>query len=127
MINVELKVKHFYLIANTLLAEQAQYAFDILEKIKTACANQLDDTLVTVQTDPVMLVDVYKKMSVLQEGMYSVPNNEMVDLLNPQIQAGVANNDTEWITVGVEITAIRQANVDNITNLIAYAKDKLGN
>jgi hypothetical protein len=127
MINVELKAKHFYLIANTLLAEQAQYSFDILEKIKTACANQLDDTLVIVQTDPTMLVDVYKKMSALQEGMYSVPNNEMVDLLNPQIQAGVANNDSEWTDVGIQITAIRQANVDNINNLILYAKNKLGN
>lgn len=125
MVNVELKVKHFYLIAHILLRDEANLSFSILEKIKTACANKADDDLTTVESDVNFFITVFRKLSNQPEGEYATSNDEMYALLVPQVQAGVAANDPEWIILSTEITAIRTTNQQNIVSYIQYAKTKL--
>lgn len=125
MINVELKVKHFYLIAYLLFRDQASFSFETLEKIKIACANKLDDDLTIVESNIDFFISMFRKLSGEPEGQYTVPNEEMYNLLVPQIQTGVAANNQDWITLATEVQAIRTTNQATVTAYIEYAKTKL--
>jgi hypothetical protein len=125
MVQVELKVKHFYLISYVLFKDQASVSFSTLEKIKIACANKLDDDLTTVESDVNFFITVFKKLGAEPEGQFTTPNEEMYNLLLPQITAGVTANDEDWITLATETQAIRTANQENVAAYIQYAKNKL--
>lgn len=125
MVQVELKAKHFYLISYLLFRDQASVSFSTLEKIKTATVNKLDDDLTTVESDVNFFITVFKKLGAEPEGQFTNPNEEMYNLLVPQIQAGVTAEDQDWITLSTEIQSIRTANQDNVAAYIQYAKAKL--
>lgn len=126
MVQVELKAKHFYLISYLLFRDQASLSFSVLERIKTACQNKLDDDLATVEIDVDFFIRIFNKLGGEPEGQYTNSNEEMYNLLVPQIQSGVSSNDPNWITLSDQIQAIRSSNQGNILAYIQYAKDKLG-
>ncbi len=127
MIQVELKAKHYFLIADLLFGTAAYVSFQTLEKIKTACQDLQDDDATTVEIDVSTFINVFSILAQKPEGSYNNVNTEMMDMLTPQIQAGVANNDPEWISLGEQVTAIRANNLQIVTNSIANSKNRLYN
>lgn len=125
MIQVELKAKHYYLIADILFGAAAYVSFATLEKIKTACQGLQDDDTATVEIDVPTFVNVFSILAQKPEGSYNNINTEMMDMLTPQIQAGVGNSDPEWIDLGEQVMAIRAANLEVVTNSIQSGKNKL--
>jgi hypothetical protein len=125
MIQVELKAKHYFLIADLLFGTAAYVSFATLEKIKTACQGLQDDDNATVEIDVPTFISVFSILAQKPEGSYNNVNTEMMDMLTPQIQAGVADGNEEWISLGEQVTAIRAANLEVVTNAIASGKNKL--
>lgn len=125
MIQLQLKAKHYFLIADILFATAAYVSFPTLEKIKVACQGLNDDDTATVEIDVPTVLSVFGILAQKPEGSYNNVNTEMMDMLTPQIQAGVANDDPEWISLGEQVTAIRSANLEVVTNSIASGKGKL--
>ena len=125
MIQLELKAKHYFLIADILFATAAYVSFSTLEKIKAACQGLNDDDTATVEIDVPTILSVFSILAQKPEGSYNNINTEMMDLLTSQIQAGVANNDSEWISLGEQVTNIRTSNLEVVTNAIASGKNKL--
>lgn len=127
MIQVDLKAKHYYLIAEILFGFAAYTSFQTLEKIKTACNGVADDDLVTVETDVNTFTTVFQILSQKPEGSYNNPNTEMYDLLTPQVAAGVGAGDPDWMQLAQNITDIRNNNFAVITASIASGKSRLYN
>jgi len=125
MIQVELKAKHYFLIADLLFGTAAYVSFATLEKIKTACQGLQDDDTATVEIDVPTFISVFSILAQKPEGSYNNVNTEMMNMLTPQIQAGVANNDPEWISLGDQVTEIRTSNLQVVTDAIASGKNKL--
>lgn len=123
--NIELKSKHFYLIASILLKDSGAKWFSLLNKIKDATAGANDDDLVVVETTKDVLVEVFRGIANLPEGSFTNINNEMLTILQPQIATGIANNVQEWIDAGTEIEAIRNENLSRADLLIGWAKTQL--
>ena len=125
MIQVQFKAKHYFLIADILFATAAYVSFSTLEKIKTACQGLNDDDTATVEIDVPTFISVFSILAQKPEGSYNDINTEMMDMLTPQIQAGIANDDPEWISLGEQVTEIRANNLAVITNTIQSGKNKL--
>jgi len=125
MIQVDLKAKHFYLIAEILFGYAAYSSFATLEKIKVACNGAGDDDLVTVESDVNTITGVFQALSQRPEGSYNQINGEMLDLLTPQITAGVTAGDPEWIQLGENVTEVRNNNFEVITKSIQSGKARL--
>jgi hypothetical protein len=125
MIQVELKAKHYFLIADILFGTAAYVSFATLEKIKTACQGLQDDDTATVEIDVPTFISVFSILTQKPEGSYNNVNTEMMDMLTPQIQAGVADSNEEWISLGEQVTAIRTTNLEVVTNSIQNGKNKL--
>ena len=125
MIQVQLKAKHYYLIADILFGVAAYASFQLLEKIKVACQGLQDDDTATVEIDGASFINVFSVLTQKPEGSYNNVNTEMMDMLTPQIQAGVANDDPEWVALNEVITEIRTANLQVVTDAIASGKNKL--
>lgn len=126
MVSVQLKVKEFYLIANSLLTEQSSQVFSLLDRIKAAVSGQADDDIVSVDATQQEVELVYRKLTLAPEGIYSEYNASMFGQLQVQIQDGVSSGDAEWIALGTSIEAVRTENLQRADNYIAYAKIKLG-
>lgn len=127
MIQIDLKAKHFYLIAEILFGFAAYTTFSTLSKIKEACVGVADDDLVTVESDVNTITSVFQTLSQKPEGSYNDVNTEMLDLLTPQITAGVNAGDPEWIQLATNITEIRTNNLAIITASIISGKSRLYN
>lgn len=127
MIQLQLKAKHYYLVADILFGAAAYVSFPILQKIKAACQGLANDDIATVEIDVPTFINVFTVLTQKPEGSYNNINTEMMDMLTPQIQAGIANNDPEWISLGEQVTEIRTANLDVVTGAIANGKAKLYN
>lgn len=125
MIQVQLKAKHYYLIADILFGTAAYISFAVLEKIKQACQGLQDEDLATVEIDVATFIVVFNILTQKPEGSYNNINTEMMDLLTPQIQAGIANNDEEWISLGNQVSQIRASNLAIVQTLIQSGKNKL--
>ena len=125
MIQVQLKAKHYYLIAENLFGFAAYSTFSTLSKIKEACNGVGDDDLVTVESDVVTISTVFQTLSQKPEGSYNKINTEMLQLLEPQIEAGISNNIEEWVQLAESVTQIRLSNLQVISNAIQNGKDKL--
>jgi hypothetical protein len=125
-IQLELKVKHFYLVAEALFSTAASDSFETLNVIKNACAGFLDDDLVSILISPSRVFDVYKNLTFRPEGQFNRVNNEMFDLLVPQMQAGVASGNQQWIDLYSQIEGLRTANLSVVDIMIVNAKAKLG-
>jgi hypothetical protein len=127
MVNIQLKAKHFYAIADIQFGIAAYASFSNLEKIKVACQNLQDDDLATVETSVDDFLNSFSILSSKPEGMYNMINTEMMDLLIPQIQTGVDNDDPEWIILQTRVQAIRNSNWAVVDNAISSAKNRLYN
>ncbi len=127
MIQLDLKAKHYYLIAEILFGFAAYSSFATLEKIKTACLGVADDDLVSVESDVNTITTVFQILSQKPEGSYNQINSEMIDLLIPQINAGVGAGDPDWIQLGDNVTEIRTNNLAVITASISNGKSRLYN
>ena len=145
MIQLELKAKHFYLIADIIFIESAKYlrlqeylstrgasvgvnsniTQPVIDNIRTACQGKQDNDLVTVGVDTTSFVGVFQILAQKAEGSYNNVNTEMMDMLTPQIQAGVADGNEEWISLGEQVTTIRANNLQVVTDAIAGGKNKL--
>jgi hypothetical protein len=127
MIQLDLKAKHYYLIAEILFGFAAYTSFATLEKIKTACLGVGDDDLVSVESDVNTITTVFQILSQKPEGSFNDVNSEMLDLLLPQIAAGVGAGDPHWIQLGNNVTEIRTNNLAVITSSIENGKSRLYN
>jgi hypothetical protein len=127
MIQVELKAKHYFLIVDILFGTAAYVSFSTIEKIKTACQELQDNDAATVEIDVPTFINVFSILAQKPEGSYNNVNTEMMDMLTPQIQAGVANGDAEWISLGQQVTTIRANNLQVVTDSIAISKNRLYN
>ena len=125
MIQLQLKAKHYYLIADILFGAAAYVSFPTLEKIKAACQGLQDDDTATVEIDVPTVLSVFGILAQKPEGSYNNVNTEMMDMLTPQIQAGITDGNEEWISLGEQVTAIRATNLEVVTNAIVSGKNKL--
>jgi hypothetical protein len=110
MIPVQLKAKHFYFVANDLKRYSAEEFYTLIKRIAMQCGGMADDDLVTVNTTVYDLVKIFQIIANKSEGQANRINTEMMQLLTPQIQAGVAADEAEWIDAAQQITAIRESN-----------------
>lgn len=127
MISINLKAKHYYLIADILFSQAAYVSFSTLEKIKIACNGLQDEDIATVEIDINTFIDVFSVLAQKPEGSYNNINTEMMDMLIPQIQSGVSQQDPEWIQLADTIQSIRSSNLEVVTNSINSGKNKLYN
>ena len=127
MIQLDLYAKHYYLIAEILFGYAAYSSFSTLEKIKVGCTGAGDNDLVTIETDVNTVTTVFQTLSQRPGGSYNQINGEMLDLLTPQIAAGVNAGDPDWIQLGENITQIRDNNFAVITTSIQNGKNRLYN
>lgn len=127
MISIQLKAKHFYLIASELVKQPAQLTFKVLSSIKTSCNGAADEDLVTVSASVGEIVDVFAKLAQRPEGSYNQINGEMLDLLIPQVTAGVLAEDPDWISLNNSISTIRTQNLAVIASAINNGKNALYN
>lgn len=127
MITIQLKVKHFYAISDILFDTVASSSFEVLQKIKVACNNLNDNDLTSVDVNVSHFFEIFLALSKKPEGSYNMINTEMMDLLKPQIIAGINNNDPEWILLNEGVTNIRNNNWQLLDLSIINAKNKLYN
>jgi hypothetical protein len=122
MIQVQLKAKHLYFIANILKNIVAAQFFSLLNRMKTATTGKQDDETVTVLVTAADLIYIYRILSSKPEGQANMINTEMNEMLLPQIVAGAQSGNADWIAVATEVPAIRQANWDITANEIIDGK-----
>lgn len=126
MVQIELKVKHYYYITNLLMSYQADESFHLLKRIKMQVSYQSqDDDLITVGVDATDVKKIFARLSSKPEGEANRLNSEMMDLLTPQIQAGLQSGVDEWNTIYLDVTAIREANWANAQAEIDRGKNFL--
>lgn len=125
MIDIELKAKHYFLIADIMFSVISSEGFTTLEKIKTATTGATDDQLVTVSIEPDRFIYVFQILTVKPEGQYNMVNTEMMTLLTPQIEAGIAAGNTEWIYLATQIQTIRENNWTVVPASMVNGKTKL--
>ena len=127
MITIELKVKHFFLIADILFNMVSSQSFSTLLKIKNACENKLDDDLaqITIELDGLFLV--YNILTSKPEGQYNRINGEMQDLLFTQIQNEISKPEplSEWIQLAEKLNEIRTQNLSVVDFYINQGKNRL--
>lgn len=124
-IQVELKAKHYYLVAEILFSTAAYESFSTLNTIAAACAGAADDDLVILPITPQRVFYVYSILTYKPEGQFNRVNTEMYDLLLPQIQAGYIAGDEKWMWLGSQISATRDQNLSVVNQMIANGKSKL--
>jgi hypothetical protein len=127
MIFVQLKAKHFYLVANILSTFPADYSFRTLEKIKVGCEGLGDEDLTTIGVTTDELLSVFSILAQKPEGSYNNINTEMLDLLTPQVTTGVSLGNADWVFIGETITGVRTKNLQVVTEAIQRGKDFLYN
>lgn len=126
MINITLKAKHYRLIAYLLKNIAAYEVFDILSAIKNGVSpTSLDSDEITISIKPENLTYVYPLLSDMKEGEVAEINKEMDYMLRPQIEAGMMNNENEWVYVGTYIYNHKIKYQTKLQNYINQGKDFL--
>lgn len=122
MVNVTLKASHLYFICNDLRNYAAAEYFSLLGRIKTACVGVADDDSVAVDVAVVELIKIFNIIAFKPEGQANRINTEMMALLEPQLETGVAAEDPEWVEAATAIGNIRINNWAITDNAIANGK-----
>jgi hypothetical protein len=122
MISVQLKAKHFYFVANDLKRYSAEEYYTLIKRIAMQCSGVADDDLVTVSSSVADLVKIFTNIASKPEGQANRINTEMMNLITPQIQAGVTAQNEEWIAAAAQIEVIRQNNWNITDAAIAAGK-----
>lgn len=92
MIQVTFKAKHYYFIAFHLKNASIQQYYSLISRIKISLADNTDlEAGITVQTSVGEIVNIYKVLTVLPEGVANIFNTAMDDLLLTQVTAGIAD------------------------------------
>ena len=110
MISVQLKAKHYYFVSNDLKRYSAEEYYTLIKRIAMQCSGAADDDLVSVNTSVADLVKIFTNIASKPEGQANRINTEMMQILTPQIQAGVTAQDQEWMSAAEQIQAIRESN-----------------
>ena len=98
MIQITLKAKHYYFIANQLRNFSVGQYFSLMNRIKTALTGNTDlEASFTVDTNTDEIVTMFRVCTNLPEGVANIINVEMDDLLLPQIALGVADEQAAGI------------------------------
>lgn len=110
-VSVSLKAKHFRLITYVLKYIVASDVFDVLAEIKNKVPDTADDEdVIEIQVVPEKLVYIYPILSEKSEGLVSEINKEMDYMLRPQMEAGLSENDDNWIFIATSIQALKTRN-----------------
>jgi hypothetical protein len=92
MIQITFKAKHYYFIAFHLKNASIQQYYSLINRIKTALIGNTDlEADITVQTSIMEIINIYRVLTILPEGVANTFNSAMDDLLQTQIIAGVAD------------------------------------
>ena len=92
MIQVTFKAKHYYFIAFHLKNASIQQYYSLINRIKTALVGNTDlEADITVETSIGEIINIYRILTVLPEGVANIFNTDMSDLLQAQVIAGVAD------------------------------------
>jgi hypothetical protein len=110
MIQVTLKAKHFYYIANELKNIVAGEYFGLLNRIQAATAEAQDNDEVTVATSADDIVRIFAILASKPEGQVNTLNTEMMQLFQSQMLAGIQAGDEHWMNAAQGIQAIRERN-----------------
>jgi hypothetical protein len=92
MIQITFKAKHYYFIAFHLKNASIQQYYSLINRIKTALIGNTDlEADITVQTSIMEIINIYKVLTILPEGIANTFNTAMDDLLLTQVAAGIAD------------------------------------
>jgi hypothetical protein len=98
MVQITLKAKHYYFIANQLRNFSIEQYFNLMNRIKTALTGNTDlEVSFTIDASPDEVVTIFRVLTQLPEGVANVINVEMDNLLIPQIILGVADEQAAGI------------------------------
>lgn len=126
MITVTLKRKHLLLVLGHQLDTTLRDSLSTANKIISVCANKQDNDDVQIEIEWDKMWQSYNIMTNLPSGAYKTVNTEMETMLTPQIQAGVAVQDPEWIEFATKLTALKQQQAAVVPQQIQSVKEKLG-
>jgi len=143
MIQITLKAKHYYFIANQLRNFSIEQYFSLMGRIKTALTGNTNlEASFTVDTNTDEIVAMFRVCTNLPEGVANVINVEMDDLLLPQIVLGVADEqaagigpdadgnlpyEAYWQRTARDITAIKARNTSTRNEMIAQGQSIIDN
>ena len=92
MIQVTFKAKHYYFIAFYLKNASIQQYYSLINKIKIALTGNTDlEADITLQASIMEIINIYKVLTILPEGIANTFNSAMDDLLQTQVVAGIAD------------------------------------
>lgn len=125
MIDVTLKAKHLYFVANQLQNVVARRFFSLLSEIKieTTSKGLEDDCNLTVSTED--FKEIYNILGAMPENKTARINREINSLLEPQIFAGVQAGNPEYIDVAMHIQSATDATSDWVASQIEEGKNSL--
>jgi hypothetical protein len=126
MIQITFKAKHYYFIAFHLKNASIQQYYSLINKIKISLINNTDlEADVALASTPGEIINIYRVLTVLPEGVANVFNTEMSDLLTAQVIAGVADeiangkgpdgdgnipSDAYWQAIASALTGLKTEN-----------------
>ena len=138
MIQITLKAKHYYFIANQLRNFSVEQYFSLMSRIKTALTGNTDlEATFTVDASTDEVVAMFRILTLLPEGVANVINVEMDDMLMPQIVLGVADEqaagvgpdadgnlpyEAYWQRTARDITAIKVNNASTRDGMISQGQ-----
>jgi hypothetical protein len=138
MIQITLKAKHYYFIANQLRNFSVEQYFSLMSRIKTALTGNTDlEATFTVDASPDEVVAMFRILTLLPEGVANVINVEMDNMLMSQIQAGVIAeqaagtvpdadgnlpNNAYWQATARDITSTKATNANTRDGMISQGQ-----
>lgn len=128
MINLTLKAKHLFFIAELLTDTVIRDNFRLMNEVKTKLSEIYtgdDDIDVTCEILVEEFLMVFDRLSRLPEGQVTNINAEMLDMLTPQIGSGIQSGNEEWLAVYQGVELIRNDNKLVTDNRIARGKQFL--
>jgi len=139
MIQITFKAKHFYFIAFHLKNASIQQYYSLISRIKTVLTGNTDlDANITLTVSINEVVNIYRVLTVLPEGIANVFNTEMSNLLMAQVVAGMADEvangngpDTEgtipasayWHMTAVNLDGLKTENAIKRNAIVAEGKN----
>ena len=138
MIEITLKAKHYYFIANQLSNFSVGQYYSLMNRLKTILAGNTDlEASFTVATNTDEVTTIFRVCTRLPEGIANTMNVEMDDLLLPQIAAGIAAEqaagvgpdadgnlpyEAYWQRIARDITAMKASNTTERNLMIAQGQ-----
>lgn len=122
--NIQLKAKHFYYIAQQVKGKPTSEYFSLILNIKSASNGVQDNDLLSVATTPNQVGAIYDMLTMNPEGQAAVINEEMYQLLSAQIQTNMSQQspDPEWVSLYNIISDIRTMNLGVADRIIDAGK-----